>query len=99
LALVEKQTDHWRIDTFLMSCRVIGRQAEDALVDRICQEAVTEGVRQLNAEYIKTKKNALVANFWDKMNFTQTDADDNNTRYTLNLTDYAPKTFEFLKFE
>ncbi|RKY10375.1 MAG: hypothetical protein DRP56_01165 [Planctomycetota bacterium] len=99
LALVEKQNKSQRIDTFLMSCRVIGRQVEEALVDRICRDAVAENAQTITAEYIKTQKNTLVADFWDKMNFIQTDADDNNTRYTLNLTDYAPKTFEYLSFE
>jgi hypothetical protein len=33
------------------------------------------------------------------MNFTQTGADENKTHYTLDLTNYTPKIFEYLKFE
>lgn len=61
----------WRIDTFLMSCRVIGRQAEEALLDRICTDAVAAGISRIEADYIPTQKNALVADFWNKMGFLQ----------------------------
>ena len=86
----------WRIDTFLMSCRVIGRQAEDAFVDRICQDAVSSGTDTLEAEYIKTAKNALVSDFWDKMNFTQTASDECSACYCLSMENYKATTFEYL---
>lgn len=99
LALVQKQDQQWRIDTFLMSCRVIGRQAEDAFVDRICTEAADAGVKRLAAGYIKTQKNALVADFWDKRNFSKTISDENITQYVFNLENYQPKRFEYLKIK
>jgi FkbH-like protein len=100
----------WRIDTFLMSCRVIGRQAEDALLDRICTDAINAGAKQLEAEYIPTQKNALVADFWKKMNFQQSRdshgagitkpaSDETPTRYHRDLKNYTPKIFEYLKIE
>ena len=89
----------WHIGTFLMSCRVIGRQAEDALVDRICADARQAGIKRLVAEYIKAPKNNLVADFWSKHNFTQAKADESNVTYEFNVTDYKPKTFEYLIIE
>ena len=90
----------WHLDTFLMSCRVIGRQAEDALVDRICQDAVAAGAAKLTAEYIKTAKNGLVADFWPKMNFQQSrDSHRADMIYTFDLKNYHPKIFEHLQFE
>ncbi|MCE5185827.1 MAG: HAD-IIIC family phosphatase [Planctomycetaceae bacterium] len=97
LAIVNKQTESWRIDTFLMSCRVIGRQAEDALVDRICRDAQLSNVKQLTAEYLKTPKNALAADFWDKMNFIKTSLDEKTSQYKCDLERYAPKEFKYLK--
>ncbi|MBL7215656.1 MAG: HAD family hydrolase [Phycisphaerae bacterium] len=99
LAMVEKQKDVWQIDTFLMSCRVIGRQAEDAFVDRICRDAVTAGATGLKAEYTKTQKNALAADFWDKMNFKKQASDEKRTDYKFSLIDYGPKKFEYLNIE
>lgn len=99
LVLIEKQDMVWRIDSFLMSCRVIGRQAEEALADRICRDAIEAGAEQLKAEYIKTPKNALVADFWEKMHFTKTEVDENTTHYQLALENYKPAAFEYLKME
>lgn len=99
LALVEKTNESWRIDTFLMSCRVIGRQAEEAMLDRICRDAVACGIRRLDAEYIRTAKNALAADFWDKMHFPKISATDTSSVYALDLKDYQPRSFKYLAFE
>ena len=99
LALVEKLDKQWRIDTFLMSCRVIGRQAEDALFDRICNDAVSAGAKEMKAEYIKTAKNALVSDFWDKMNFQKDSSGESTECYHYDLNNYTLKRFEYLKFE
>ena len=96
LALVEIQPKQWRIDTFLMSCRVIGRQVEDALVDRICQDAAKAGCISISAEYIPSAKNKLVAGFWDKMGLKKLASDRNVTQYGLLLKEYTPKTLKYL---
>jgi FkbH-like protein len=98
LALVEKQQNTWRIDTFLMSCRVIGRQAEEALLDTICKDAITAGAATLDAEYIPTEKNTIVAGFWDKMQFTRISTEPVSA-CRMDLKNYSPKTFEYLKIE
>ncbi len=84
----------WQIDTFLMSCRVIGRQAEDALVDRICRDAVAAGVQTLTAEYIPTQKNALVADFWTQMGFQQSRDPDTIGRAGFDDADSHPAGIE-----
>ena len=99
LALVETEAEAWRIDTFLMSCRVIGRQAEDALVDLICRDATAAGAKTLAAEYRKSPKNGLVADFWDRMGFQRTTTGEDVCFYTLNPAGYAPKEFEYLRIE
>jgi len=99
LALLEKHQDVWRVDTFLMSCRVIGRQVEEAFVNRICFDAVNTSVKRLGAEYIRTKKNILVSDFWGKMNFSKDRSDENTTYYHYDLDNYTSGTFEHLKFE
>jgi FkbH-like protein len=99
VAVVHCTGDKWLVDTFLISCRVIGRQAEDALVDRICTDAKGQSCRIIEAEYIKTAKNNPVADFWDKSGFTKTASAENAVRYELPLKDYKPKTFKHLKLE
>jgi FkbH-like protein len=99
VAIVDCASEKWRIDSFLMSCRVIGRQAEDALVDRICRDAKEQLCRIVEAEYIKTAKNNLVADFWDKNGFKKLVSDNNTTKYQLPLKEYKPKNLKYLKFE
>jgi FkbH-like protein len=97
LALVETKPKCWRMDTFLMSCRVIGRQVEDSFVDRICLDAVKAGCASVSAEYIPTAKNNLVAVFWDKMGFEKENADVPQVRYLKQLKNYQPMQFLYLK--
>jgi FkbH-like protein len=97
LALVEAKDKNWRIDTFLMSCRVIGRQVEDALVDRICRDAAKAGCMTIYAEYIPTAKNNLVAGFWDKNGFEKENADAKQIRYSRQLKNYQSPQFLYLK--
>lgn len=47
----------WLIDTFLLSCRVLGRGIEDAMLRYIVGKAREEGAVKVTAEYIPTKKN------------------------------------------
>jgi FkbH-like protein len=97
LAIVKTRPKDWFIDTFLMSCRVIGRQVENALVDRILRDAIEAGCESVSAEYIPSAKNNLVADFWDKMGFTRQDSNSKQVQYLKQLTNYKPPQFEYLE--
>jgi FkbH-like protein len=58
------------IETWLMSCRVLGRQVEVATLTLLAQEARKLGARQLIGEYIPTKKNGIVQDHYVKLGFT-----------------------------
>jgi FkbH-like protein len=47
----------WYIDTFLLSCRVMGRGIEEVMLGYILSKAKEEGVERVKAEFIPTKKN------------------------------------------
>ena len=51
------------LDTFLMSCRVIGRRAESAFINVLLKQLAAAGVREVLADYLPTPKNGLVTNF------------------------------------
>jgi FkbH-like protein len=57
------------IDTWLMSCRVLGRQVEAAALEVVASEAVRRGVRSLIGEYRPTPRNGLVAEHYSKLGF------------------------------
>ena len=51
------------LDTFLMSCRVIGRKAESAFLNALLKRLAAAGVREVLADYLPTPKNRLVTTF------------------------------------
>jgi len=72
LAILERISDSKvRLDTFLMSCRIIGRLAEQAFLATIILNLKSIGVEELQAEYIPTRKNVLVETFLPDNEFYQ----------------------------
>jgi FkbH-like protein len=63
------------IDTLLMSCRVLGRRLEDALLAFLAERAETRGSRLLIGRFHPTAKNGQVADFYIKRRFEPLDAD------------------------
>jgi len=79
----------WEIDTWLMSCRVLGRKVEFAVLNEIVQAAVSRGVNNIIGVYIPTERNALVKDHYDKLGFKKISCDDSCvSRYTLNVDDH-----------
>ena len=68
--IIEKYQDEWRIDTFLLSCRVIGRRVEETLLAHIIEEAAKENVKTIIGMFIPTKKNEPAKGFYEKVGFT-----------------------------
>ena len=64
LAIVHKQGNNARFDTFLMSCRVMGREVENVFLNKIEHKLTSLGVTTIKSEYLPTQKNAVVADFW-----------------------------------
>lgn len=60
------------IDTWLMSCRVLGRQVEVAALEVVAKEAAVRGAHALIGEYRPTARNGLVAEHYPKLGFTPT---------------------------
>lgn len=65
-ALVEKQKDTWHIKSLLMSCRVFGRDAEQAFFAALSQHAKDEGVHHITIAYKETEKNIPAKEFIEK---------------------------------
>jgi len=58
------------IETWLMSCRVLGRQVEPAALEVLAAEAHRQGAKSLIGEYRPTPRNGLVADHYSKLGFT-----------------------------
>ena len=71
------------IDSFLVSCRALGRGVEDALWAALVSRARRQNVRRLEAEFIPTAKNGIVAGLYDRLGLQRIDHDNSSTRYVL----------------
>lgn len=81
-----------RIDTWLMSCRVLGRQVEEASLNLLVEQAKVMGIEMLIGEYRPTAKNGMVSEHYSKLGFEkQEQKDEGETSWLLSLPTYSPK--------
>jgi FkbH-like protein len=82
-------TGEWQIDTWLMSCRVLGRKVEHMVLREILRHARTAGIRKLLGTYRPTDRNQLVVEHYAKLGFTKAAEEESGlTRWEL-LVDAA----------
>ena len=68
--IINKQNKkEWIIDTFLLSCRVMGREIEKAILAHIISDAKNNDVDKIYANYIPTQKNKPIENFLSNCGF------------------------------
>lgn len=95
--IVRKTSEQWDIDTFLMSCRVIGRTVEHAVLTFLVRQAKHAGAKRIIGEYIPTGKNTLVKDFFPKHNFRQIKADGDCSLWELSAGDIFQEYPEWFK--
>ena len=71
--ICRRQQDDWDIDTWLMSCRVLGRKAETAVLQELITQARAQGIQRLIGRYLPTEKNKLVEDHYAKLGFALID--------------------------
>lgn len=81
-------TPSGEIDTFLLSCRILGKGIEIAFVKKVMSMLASSGVCVLSAKYLPTAKNAQVKDFWEKCGFTcLAENEDGSKDYSLAQND------------
>ena len=73
-----------------MSCRVLGRQVEQATLNLIASEARRLGAKHLIGRYVPTAKNGMVRDHYEKLGFSASDREDTKV-WELNLKDFVPR--------
>ncbi len=74
LILCKEETD-LHIDTFLISCRIIGRKVEDAMVAWLLRFAEAEGLTRVVGDYLPTAKNQQTQDLYPRLGFEPDDAE------------------------
>jgi len=89
--------EEWRCETWLMSCRVLGRRVEEAVLAHVAAAARAAGAARLVGEYIPSAKNAMVRDHFAKLGFVKTaDRADGGTEWALDLETYVTPTLPMI---
>ena len=86
--IINKQDKLWHIDTFLLSCRIMGRGVEDGILSQILINAKKNGVEEIHANFIPTQKNKPAENFLSDSGFKK---EGDSWIYKLNNEIKLPK--------
>ena len=86
------------LDTLLMSCRIIGRNIEFVYISHIIEDLANKGYQTITADYITTKKNTQVENFYDKVGLNLIENIVGTKHYSLNIVNFEPKKVDYIKF-
>ncbi len=80
------------IDLWIMSCRVLKRDMEFAMLDRLAETASAEGIKEIYGYYLPTQKNSMVKDLFVDFGFFKIDEDDSgNTKWFLKTDGYKKK--------
>ncbi len=90
LILRTEGEDVW-IDTFLMSCRVMGRMLENVIINELASRYSGKG--RLIGEFIPTAKNVPVRDLYDRLGFALLSEENGHKFYALDLSDYEKQRF------
>ena len=79
--IVKKENEvEWKIDTFLMSCRIMGRDIEKCIIAHIINKAQENGIKTVKADFYPTQKNKPIENFLSNCKFVK---DGDSWSYTI----------------
>ena len=83
----------WNVDTWLMSCRVLGRRVEEAILQELLKQARQRGLDRIIGTYRPTARNKLVEDHYAKLAFTLVERrEDGTTVWQLPVADAPSET-------
>lgn len=92
VVIAEKDGNCAHIRLWLMSCRVLKRDMELAMLDGLAERCLAEGISTLYGYYYPTAKNNMVREFYGQLGFERISEDEaGNTGWKLSLTGYENK--------
>jgi len=87
----------WVLDTFLLSCRILGREIESAILAFVAGQAKKEGIDTLVGEFVSTSKNAPARDVYKKHGFQLFGREDETEKWELQLSEANIHNPEFIE--
>lgn len=81
LVIGKKNGDTLELILWLMSCRILKRDMEQAMLDTLVWRSRESGIRKLHGYYYKTAKNAMVKDFYGAMGFQKLSEKDGDSEW------------------
>lgn len=75
-----------QIDLWIMSCRVLKRDMEFAMMDALVKKCKERGIKRIHGYYYPTAKNGMVKEFFAVQGFEKIFEDEGNTEWILDIT-------------
>ncbi|MBQ4282977.1 MAG: HAD-IIIC family phosphatase [Lachnospira sp.] len=93
-----KEADVFHIDLWLMSCRVLKRDMEFAMMDELVAKCKECGIKRIVGYYYPTAKNKMVKDFYNLQGFAKTSEDnDGNTVWDYDVSECYENKNNYIK--
>jgi len=86
--ICRKQDQDWNIDTWLMSCRVLKRKVEHAILNELVEEARRQGISALIGTYLPTSRNGLVRDLFKQFGFLKIESNAPGDTWRLEVKNF-----------
>jgi len=81
----------WIVDTWLMSCRVLSRRVEEAVLDVMIDNARSRGIRKIIGHYIPTERNGMVKDHYARLGFQLVERQPELDVWEIDVPGYSAK--------
>jgi len=91
VAILNTKDNKWMIENFLLSCRVLGRNIENVILEFIINEAKKNDINYIEAHFIPSNKNMIAASIFQNNNFTLISKENNLEVWYLDINTFNRK--------
>ena len=99
IVIVALESGTANIDTFIMSCRIMGRTIEYAIMNYIVNYFCEAGIHFIEAEYRETAKNKPVSEFYEHCGFKIIESKQNKKKYRLEVNNFKQHEVGYISYE
>jgi len=93
-----REQDVLHMELWIMSCRVLKRDMEFAMMDELAAASRAAGISTIRGYYYPTAKNKMVCEFYELMGFTKMEEDEaGNTTWEFAVTDSYQKQNQWIR--
>ncbi len=99
VAIAHDEGEQCEVDTFLLSCRVIGRTVETALLAHLAKSAAQRGRKRLVGWFLPTKKNAPARDFYPQHGFERQETNGTGSLWAMDLKSSTLRCPDWIKLK